>query len=91
MGEAKRKFIEAYKNDLNLNATLEKMIGNLDDQSSKLKEMTKSEKYKESYHLLKAIISDCQDVMAKIELKLDGDVELVEEFQLTDADEYFSR
>lgn len=91
MNEAIRKIREVHKNNLNLNTVLENTISSLDSCSLELKEMTKNEKFKESYHLLRDLIDDCDKAMNDIKLKLDGDVELEEEFQLTDADEYFSR
>lgn len=86
MGKVLASIIKDHKAKINLNDTLTDTINNFYTSIHNLEELTRNQKFKEAYHLLREISSDCEDAMRKIEFKLDGDLDLDEDYQLTDAE-----
>ncbi|ADO59820.1 hypothetical protein [Paenibacillus polymyxa] len=86
MSKVLAKIIKDSKAMVNLNDTVADTINNFQTYVDNLNELARDQKFREAYHLLSKISIDCEDAMRVIAFKLDGDIELDEEYQLTDAE-----
>ncbi|MBP1309072.1 hypothetical protein JOD82_002092 [Paenibacillus sp. 1182] len=86
MSKILAKITKESKAKINLSDTLSDTISNFHTYLDNLNELARDQKFKEAYHLLSKMSSDCEDAMREIVFKLDGDIELDEEYQLTDAE-----